>query len=162
MPLTALNSTPEMMAAHSAVDRQQERRLVCDRFLAAICSSQQRLVSWLLKQPQSGGRGLRMWVNHMTMSGGTIPCSLPSTLIQVYLDDSEALPLHDCEDCGLLIPVRDGRSMECGLPEKTYFATCPVCGGRTGLHAYWSATPKRSESNARDLDHLNRVRRISR
>jgi len=162
MLLSAISATTGTMAPHSAVDRPEERRLVCERFLAAISGSQRRLVAWLLRQPQMGGRGLRMWVNLLTMNGSPIPSSLPQRLVQVYLDDSEALPLHDCEDCGLLIPVRDGRSMECGLPEKTYFASCPVCGGRTGLHAYWASKSRRADSKPSELEHLNRIRRISR
>ena len=34
---------------------------------------------------------------------------LPDELVEVYLTDDEAEPLHDCAECGLPVPVRAGR-----------------------------------------------------
>ena len=57
----------------------------------------------------------------------TGPLAMPPEIAQVYFDDENALPLHQCEDCGLGIPTaRPGR----------YFETCPLCGGRTGWRFY--------------------------
>ena len=93
----------------------------------------------LLRNPRSGGRGLRAWLSLAATQGRPIPAELPAELVRVYLDDHEAEPLHDCEDCGLPVPVRAGR--HCGheaVVECVYFPECPCCGGRTGRHAYWS------------------------
>ena len=93
----------------------------------------------MLRDPRSGGRGLRAWLGLCATQGRAIPAELPAELVAVYLADHDAEPLHDCEDCGLPVPVRAGR--HCGheaLVERVYFTECPCCGGRTGRHAYWS------------------------
>ena len=66
--------------------------------------------------------------------GAVLPSSLPGELIDVYLHDSEAAPLHECEDCGVAIPVKKSRRGGCDEPERAYFPSCPVCGGRTGWY----------------------------
>jgi len=69
-----------------------------------------------------------------------LPDELPSELVDVYIQDDEAEPLHDCERCGLPVPVHAGR--RCGHEASVdceYFPACPHCGGRTGRHAFWSA-----------------------
>jgi hypothetical protein len=93
----------------------------------------------LLTDPRRGGRGLRKWLTLLDTDDHPPPTALPGELIDVYLTDEEAEPLHDCERCGLAVPVRAGR--RCGheaVVEHVYFPTCPCCGGRTGRHAYWS------------------------
>jgi hypothetical protein len=55
------------------------------------------------------------------------------------MEDSEAMPQHDCADCGLAIPVRPARPADfVGEVERIYFPTCPNCGGRSGWYAYLS------------------------
>ena len=93
----------------------------------------------VLLSPRLGGRGLRAWYALLEADGRPLPRSLPDVLVEVYLDDADAEPLHDCEECGLTVPVKAGR--RCGheaTVERAYFPTCPHCGGRTGRHAYWS------------------------
>ena len=89
-----------------------------------------------------GGRGLRSWLALLEIDGRPLPASLPGELVDVYLLDDDAEPLHDCERCGVPVPVRAGR--HCGheaAVERAYFPACPCCGGRTGRHAYWSRPP---------------------
>lgn len=109
-----------------------------DQFLAAIDPRQSAAVAELLRQPRRGGLGLRMWLRDLVTQGRPIPATLPARLIQVYLDDAEAVPLHDCADCGLAVPVHPGCHGYEEEPERVYFAACPCCGGATGLYAYWS------------------------
>lgn len=113
-----------------------------DRFLAAMDLGQRLAVEGLLRQPRCGGLGLRLWLRILVTQGRPLPPALPVELVQVYLDDSEAVPLHDCANCGIAIPVRPGWQGYEGEPQRVYFPTCPSCGGRTGLYAYWS-NPRR-------------------
>ncbi|MFO0957399.1 MAG: hypothetical protein U0800_08015 [Isosphaeraceae bacterium] len=93
----------------------------------------------LLSSPHRGGRGLRSWLALMELGGPPLPGELPQELVQVYLRDQEAEPLHDYEACGLPVPVRCGRRIgREPVAEREYFPACPCCGGRTGRHAYWS------------------------
>jgi len=106
--------------------------------LQAVDPSQRAAVVNLLDHPRLGGKGLRMWLRMLGNKRGSLPWRLPAALINVYLQDSEAVPLHDCADCGLAIPIRPhwrGYEWEPGL---LYFECCPSCGGSTGLYAYWS------------------------
>jgi|SRR5579884_1542082 len=112
--------------------------------LAAVAPAQRPLVAALLRQPLRGGRGLRMWLRLLATQGPPLPPSLPEVLIHVYLNDPEAVPLHDCAGCGLAVPVRPGWLGYEGEPQRVYFPACPHCGGHTGLHAYWS-NPGRGE-----------------
>lgn len=110
-----------------------------DRLLAAIPAAHRPLARTLLTSPRLGGRGLRAWLAILDADDRPLPGDLPRELVEVYLLDDEAEPLYDCEDCGLPVPVRAGR--RCGheaAVDRVYFPTCPVCGGRTGRHAYWS------------------------
>lgn len=111
-----------------------------DRFLAAVTLRQRPAVADLLRHPHHGGLGLRMWLRALATQGRTLPPSLPPELVQVYLDDPEAVPLHDCACCGLPVPVRPGWGSYEGEPARVYFPNCPACGGPTGLYAYWSYT----------------------
>ncbi len=111
----------------------------CFRFLQAVSATQQARVANLLHSVHNGGSGLRDWVSAVTWRGGVLPDRIPEAIIDVYLSDSEAAPLHDCEGCGIAIPVRPSRlhGLE-GEPDEVYFSTCPACGSRTGLYMYFS------------------------
>ncbi len=103
----------------------------------------QRTVSFI----HGNGEGLRHWINDIAYRGGVLPPSIPREMLLVYLVDQDALPLHDCADCGLSVPVRPNRLYGSeGDPEEVYFPVCPACGGRTGLYCYWS---NRSPSTSR-------------
>jgi hypothetical protein len=116
---------------------------VQDRFLAAVAPQQRPEVAALLGQRYHGGPGLRIWLRALAVQGASVPDHIPSELIDVYLTDPEALPLYDCSDCGLAIPARAGsRNGPDGQEDWPYFRTCPSCGGRTGLYAYWSNTAR--------------------
>ena len=109
-----------------------------DRFLAAVDPRQRPAVAALLRHPNRGGGGLRMWLRALMAQGRPVPMSFPPNLVQVYLDDPEAVPLHDCARCGLAVPVCAGWDGYEGEPARVYFPTCPCCDGPTGLYAYWS------------------------
>jgi hypothetical protein len=61
-----------------------------------------------------------------------VPAVLPRALVQAYLDDPQAMPFHECGECGLQVPTDRQRQVE-------HFPECPVCGGRTGLLAWHRA-----------------------
>jgi hypothetical protein len=109
------------------------------RLLDAIPASYRPLTRLALTNPRVGGSGLRAWLNLIYSGDRPLPPDLPGELIEVYLTDDEAEPHHDCERCGLPVPVRVER--RCGHEasvEREYFPACPNCGGRTGRFAYWS------------------------
>ena len=109
--------------------------------MAAVPATHRKRAQAILLSPRLGGRGLRAWTVLLDADDRPLPGDLPEELVEVYLDDSEAEPLHDCERCGLTVPVRAHR--RCGheaTVEHVYFPECPHCGGRTGRHAYWSRT----------------------
>jgi hypothetical protein len=92
-----------------------------------------------LQNTRGSGAGLREWVSAIAWRGAVCPAFISLELVDVYLKDPEALPLHDCEDCGLPIPVRPSRQQGFeGEPEHVYFERCPACGGRTGWYRYWA------------------------
>ena len=112
-----------------------------DRLMAAVPAAYRKRTAAVLKSPRLGGRGLRAWMVILDTDDRPLPKDLPAGLVEVYLDDSEAEPLHDCERCGLTVPVRANR--RCGheaTVDHVYFPECPHCGGRTGRYAYWSRT----------------------
>jgi hypothetical protein len=77
--------------------------------------------------------GLLLWAEKsLHQDAVPIPDELPAELMQAWLDDPQALPCHECGDCGLLVPTDRQRKVE-------YFPTCPMCGGRTGLLAWFYA-----------------------
>ncbi len=109
------------------------------RLLAAVPAEHRPLTRSLVTDPRRGGRGLRAWLALIDSEGCQLPCDLPKELVEVYLRDEDAEPLHDCEECGLPVPVRADR--RCGheaTVDRVYFPACPHCGGRTGRFAYWS------------------------
>jgi hypothetical protein len=112
---------------------------VSNQFLNAVAPAQRKQVAQLLHSVHYGGSGLRDWVSAIAWRGAVLPMQIPEELIDVYLSDSEAVPLHDCESCGLAVPVRPSRlyGLE-GEPERVYFSACPACGSRTGPHMYFT------------------------
>lgn len=125
-----------MQAAPSVGTRSWQH--VRDEFLALVSGSQRQKVADLLAHPRNGGKGLRMWLQALKVADRPFPSTLPESLIQVYLDDHEAVPLFDCSQCGLAIPVRPSWRDHEGNPARVYFESCPCCDGPTGLYAYWS------------------------
>lgn len=109
------------------------------RFLSAVPPGLRSRVRDALVNPRLGGRGLRAWLSLVEIEDRPLPSSFCDELVSIYLNDPEAEPLYDCEECGLAVPVRAGRR---GGHEPTcdrvYFTTCPACGGRTGERAFWS------------------------
>ncbi len=134
---TLTRTAPAAPRAEAALDaRWQEAR---DHFLAAVAPEQRPFVARLLRERHEGGHGLRTWFRNLVWNGACLPAAVPPAVVEVYLADPEALPLHDCADCGMAVPVRpDRQAGPEGEPERVYFPTCPCCGGQTGLYAYWS------------------------
>lgn len=121
----------------------------CERFLLATPVGLRQATERSLGNLHSAGSGLRAWVAAIAWRGSRLPESLPAELVQVYLDDPEAIPLHDCEKCGIAIPVRPDRlNGSEAEPEQVYFTQCPVCAGRTGWFLYFS---RQAEDNAATL-----------
>ena len=109
------------------------------RFLEAVPAGLRTNVWLLLSDPRCGGRGLRAWLGLLEAYSATIPREVPWQLVEVYLLDPDAEPLHDCEECGMAVPVRCSRRVgHEPVAERRYFPTCPCCGGRTGRFAFWS------------------------
>jgi hypothetical protein len=118
-----------------------------ERLLSAVPPARRPLARRLLSDPRCGGHGLRAWVSQLDALALSLPATLPSELVEVYLADDDAEPLHDCEGCGLAVPVRVAR--RCGheaAVEREYFPVCPCCGGKTGRFAYWSRQPRVARS----------------
>jgi hypothetical protein len=130
---------PMMTPPTHLTDSEPGWREATARFLTAVDGGQRATVAALLRQPRWGGRGLRAWLRLVADQGQPLPAVLPTQLVEVYLQDTEAEPLHDCARCGLAVPVRPGwRRAPDGVPEAVYFPACPCCGGPTGPYAYWS------------------------
>ncbi len=129
---------PRSRSSRRAASLEDRWALTRERFLAAVDPRQRAAVAELLRQPRRGGQGLRVWLQSLATRGVPVPRSLPPDLVGVYLQDAEALPLHDCAGCGLAVPVRPGRGGEGDEPEQVYFPHCPCCGAATGLYAYWA------------------------
>jgi len=112
---------------------------VANRFLAIVPVRVRDDVRRMLLSPSEGGRGLRQWLSLMEIERRPLPRQLPVDLVEVYLNDDDAEPMHDCEDCGFVVPVRVSRRIgHEAVVERDYYPTCPNCGGRTGRFAYWS------------------------
>jgi hypothetical protein len=52
--------------------------------------------------------------------------AMPAEVLDVFVEDAEAVPLHECQGCGLELPVRPGR--QGGAEPVRYFDNCPLCG----------------------------------
>src|SRR5687767_13437362 len=79
-----------------------------NQLLSAIPAGQRGRARTLLTDPRCGGRGLRALVALLDTDPRALPDALPAELVEVYLRDDEAEPLHDCERCGLPVPVHAG------------------------------------------------------
>ena len=139
-----------------ANQRSWERWLdAVERLLTAAAPEQAdaafgRLKHWLdnPRTPGADWPGLATWASHLEDGRGFLPTRLPAELLDVYFRDDRAQPHHDCEHCGLEIPIRprviDDRSFGLdhvfrGAADKEicYFPRCPHCGGATRQQAYW-------------------------
>jgi hypothetical protein len=123
----------------SQPDKRLRWQQVSADFVNAVPAVQRDKVMQLLHHPNGGGSGLRQWVYSIAFRGGVLPPTIPHEVIEIYLRDSEATPLYDCESCGLALPVRPSRLY--GLdsdPEEVYFVKCPSCGGRTGFYCHFT------------------------
>lgn len=110
---------------------------ILQRFLTAVSADQRDEVRAALTHKLHTGAGLRDWLSAMRWRRAIVPRQIPAEVIDVYLGDSDVLPLYDCADCGIAIPVKVGRSP--GVeeqPVQKFFASCPWCGGPTGWHLY--------------------------
>jgi hypothetical protein len=58
-----------------------------------------------------------------TLIRAEVALAMPPVVAEVHLAH-DVLPLHECEQCGYKLP-------------HEYFTTCPLCGGRVGLYAFW-------------------------
>lgn len=136
-----LQDSRNSRSASSSQGFDSDRRWqeTCQEFLVSVPADMHACVERSLRSLHEGGTGLRAWVSSIAWRGGKLPECVPAELVKVYLDDPEATPLHDCETCGIAIPIRPNRlrGME-DEPEEVYFSSCPVCGGRTGLYLYVS------------------------
>jgi hypothetical protein len=112
---------------------------VADQFLSVVPMKLRDEVRRLLLSPCDGGRGLRQWLCLMEIEPRPLPRQLPIDLVEVYMNDDDAEPFHDCEQCGFVVPVRVARRIgHEPTAERVYFPECPNCGGRTGRFAFWS------------------------
>jgi hypothetical protein len=110
------------------------------RFLSVVPMKLRDDVRRLLTNPCEGGRGLRHWLSLLEIEPRPMPRQLPIDLVEVYLEDDDAEPLHDCESCGFFVPVRVSRRLgHEPAVERVYYSECPNCGGRTGRFAFWAA-----------------------
>jgi hypothetical protein len=104
-----------------------------EAFLSLVDAGQRPALAVVLDTHQ----GLQSWLLLLVSGQAAWPHAIPPALAQAYLAEPEASPLHDCEDCGLDIPIvacRDyGGKVE---PARTLFASCPACGGRVGYYAF--------------------------
>ncbi len=125
---------------------------VRQRLLAAVAVDQRVQVMAALTGKTHMGAGLRDWLSAMRWRRAVVPDQIPRAVIDVYLADSDVLPLYDCADCGTAIPVKIGRcpGME-DQPARTFFTHCPWCGGPTGwhLHCWKQVNGAHSESPSR-------------
>jgi Zn ribbon nucleic-acid-binding protein len=130
----------ELAAPNAApVETDDAWAAACAQVIASVPMTHRSAVREALRDAHGSAGGLREWVSAIAFRGAQCPECVPVDLIQVYLSDPEAVPLHDCENCGLAVPVRPSRlhGME-SPPEEEYFPVCPVCQGRTGPYYFWS------------------------
>lgn len=129
----------KMLANPAAAIEDERWEFVYSQFLSLVDQDMRNDVQRMVSSIHGSGEGLRRWINEIAYHGRVLPEAVPKSLLNVYMSDPEALPLHDCSDCGLSVPVRPNRLYGSeGEPEEQYFPECPVCGGRTGLYCFWS------------------------
>src|SRR4051794_30592504 len=93
-----------------------------EEFLAAIHPRQRVAVEQMLKRPNCGGQSLRNWLRAIVSQNRKVHSKFPRELIEVYLRDSEAEPVHDCSRCGLMVPVHVDRHHDPdGETGRSYF-----------------------------------------
>ncbi len=147
------NATQPYRAADLLPTDDERWSFVFHQFINLVDGESRNEVQRVLTQLHGNGEGLRRWINDIAYRGSVMPATIPKEVLSVYFTDPEALPLHDCSDCGLSVPVRPNRiSGTEGEPEEDYFPCCPVCGGDTGLYCYWS---RRDDKH---LTHLTKPR----
>jgi len=149
---TQSNSTPTTSAAFASTaaatpaggsnwmaEADRKWNQARERFLAAVADDQRAAVDQRLNDLGARGAGLRTWLTAIAWRGGVLPQRLPRELMQIYLDDAEARPRHECEACGLLIPVQPARRRGAEvIPLRIYFSNCPVCDAGTGWYVFRS------------------------
>ena len=123
-----------------SIDIDDERwGFAYNQFLSLVDEDLRDEVHRIVSNIHGNGEGLRCWINDIAYRGRVLPKVIPNEVLNVYLTDPEALPLHDCADCGLSVPVRPNRLYGSeGEAEECYFSECPACGGHTGLYCFWS------------------------
>lgn len=111
---------------------------ICEQFVKRISPAHRTAVRRILHdRPCANGSGLRSWIEAVAFRCSPLPARIPTPLVRTYLIDPEAAPLHECEQCGVAIPVRPNRSADPeDEPELVYFNQCPVCHSRTGPFLY--------------------------
>lgn len=120
-------------------DNDERWDFAYDGFMSLVAEDLREEIERIVSGINGNGQGLRCWINNIAYRGGVMPELIPREVLLVYLVDHEALPLHDCANCGLSVPVRPNRLYGSeGDPEEEYFLVCPACGGQTGLYSYWS------------------------
>lgn len=152
--ISSSQSQADIATSPGAVSPEADLRWTsaCEMLLLASPFEYQGAIDRALHNFRNGGAGLRAWASAIAWRGARVPDHVPAELIEVYLTDPEAAPLHDCEDCGIAIPVRPHRiyGLE-GEPEHVYFPDCPVCGGATGWFLYWSRQPQETDGSVDSL-----------
>ncbi len=128
-----------------SVSVEHRREDVRRMFLGAIAPSQRAKVEESLAAGRYTGVGLHAWLDSIISEETYLPSEIPPSLVQAYFDYPEALPLHNCENCGLHIPIVPSPlyGFE-GETDHVLFPTCPSCGGRTGWYLPHMAAGQKS------------------
>ena len=138
--ISSISSTL-LTASGWTLQAERKWRAARERFLAAVVAELRAAVDGRLDDLGARGTGLRTWLAAIAWRDGVMPIELPRSLVQLYLDDPEARPLHECEGCGLLIPIRPARRRGAAIvPMGACFSHCPKCGGKTGWYLFRSKT----------------------
>ena len=70
-------------------------------------------------------------------SAPDVPLCLPPEVVAVYRSDEHAKPLGDeCEDCAYPLPSHQVGWGNYPPRARSYFTTCPICGGTVARNAY--------------------------
>jgi hypothetical protein len=94
------------------------------RLLEAVTPAQRPMVATALERLPEASLGLHTWLCALAWDDAVLPQPLPSALVQVYLEHAEAVPGHECGECGLALPVVP---VEDGAGEADFFVRCPHC-----------------------------------